>query len=176
MGDRSRVGEPASMQAPDPTVLTRREYDRCQAQLAELQRIRDRDLPELLRDARTFVANDAVEEIAQIQEDQAVVEARIARLELLLREATVLEQEDVADGIAPGDLVTVHYTRLGKDVEYVLGGDPRGDARGVSIRSPVGQALLRRAAGDVVTFELPNGRVEEVRVVAVSAAGRRDAA
>lgn len=156
------------MQAPHPIALTRHEYERSQAQLAELYRIRDRDLPELLRDARTFVASDAVEEISQIQDDQTVVDARIARLELLLREATVLDHGDARNGIAPGDIVTLHYTKLGKDVAYVVGGDPRGDARGVSLRSPVGQALLGHAAGDVVTFELPNGRVEEVRVVAVS--------
>ena len=157
------------MHPSDRIVLTRLEHDRLKAGLDELYRIRDRDLPELMRDARTFVASDAVEEIAQIQEDQTVVEARIARLELMLREATVLDDGAKAGGIAPGDLVTVHYSRLGRDVSYVLGGEPRGDARGVSIRSPVGKALLRRAVGDVVAFELPDGRVEEVRVVAVSA-------
>ena len=158
------------MHARDQIVLTRLEYDRLKAGLDELHRVRDRDLPELLRDARTFVAGDVAEEIAQIHEDRAVVDARIARLEMLLQEATIVEPEDTGDGgIAPGDLVTVRYTRLVDDVSYVLGGDPRGDARRVSVRSPVGQALLGRVVGEVVTFELPNGRVEEVQVLAVGA-------
>ncbi len=165
------------MHAPNRVVLTRDEYERLKAELDELNRIRDRDLPELLRDARTFVASDAVEEIAQIQEDQTVVDARIARLELLLQEATVLERDDGgAGGIAAGDVVTLRYTRFDREVDYVLGGDPGRDRRHVSLRSPVGQALLGRAVGDVVTFELPDGRVEEVRVLAVSAPGTGHAA
>ena len=156
------------MHAPPRPLLTRQEHERCQAQLAELRRIRDHDLPELLRDARTFVASDAAEEIALIQDDATVVDARIARLERLLREATVVDEVDAGGGIMPGHLVTVHYPRLGKDVDYVLGADPTGEARAVSMRSPVGQALLGRDVGDVVAFELPNGRVEEVRVLAVS--------
>jgi transcription elongation factor GreA len=160
------------MHAPPRPLLTRQEHERCQTQLAELRRIRDRDLPELLRDARTFVASDAAEEIAQIQDDATVVEARIARLELLLSEATVVEHPESGAGISPGHIVTVHYTRLGKDVVYVLGADPVGEARAVSMRSPVGQALLGRQVGDVLSFELPNGRVEQVRVLAVSTPGR----
>lgn len=149
-------------------ILTRQEHDRCQAQLAELLRIRDRDLPDLLREARTFVASDAVEEIAQIQDDATLVDARIAQLEAQLRDATVVDDSDVNGGIAPGHLVTVVYPRTDKEVDYVIGADPIGEARAVSTRSPVGQALLGRAAGDTVTFELPNGRTEEVRVLDVS--------
>ena len=48
------------------SLLTRADYDQYRAQLEELRRVRDRDLPELLRDARGFVASDAEEEIAQI--------------------------------------------------------------------------------------------------------------
>ena len=49
--------------------------------------MRDRDLPELLRDARGFVASDAEEEIAQIRDDHVFVDARIAHLEAPLRDA-----------------------------------------------------------------------------------------
>jgi len=45
------------------------------------------------------------------------------------------------------------------------GGD--GAPRTVSARSPVGQALMGRAAGDVVAVELPDGRVEQLRILGV---------
>ena len=41
------------------SLLTRADYDQYRAHLEELRRVRDRDLPELLRDARGFVASDA---------------------------------------------------------------------------------------------------------------------
>src|SRR5690242_10172361 len=44
-----------------------------------------------------------------------------------------------------------------------------GDARSVSARSPVGRALMGRRAGDVVSVDLPSGRVEALRIVAVTA-------
>ena len=38
----------------------------------------------------------------------------------------------------------------------------------MSARSPVGQALMGRRVGDVVAVELPTGRVEELRIVAIA--------
>ena len=106
-----------------------------------LRRVRDRDLPELLRDARGFVASDAEEEIAQIREDHLFVETRIAHLEALLRDARVVADGE-APGIAfPGRVVEVEYTRSGKSATYRIAGTggPGGPAI-VSAGSPVGGA------------------------------------
>ena len=81
--------------------------------LDELRRIRDRDLPELLRDARGFVSSDAEEEIAQIRDDHIFVEARIAHLEALLRDAHVIADNEAPDVAFPGRVVNVEYTRSG---------------------------------------------------------------
>ena len=92
------------------SLLTRADYDQYRAQLEELRRVRDRDLPELLRDARGFVASDAEEEMAQIREDHVFVESRIAHLEALLHDAHVISDSD-APGVAfPGRVVDVEYT------------------------------------------------------------------
>jgi transcription elongation factor GreA len=154
---------------PNPTsLLTRADYERHRDHLEELRRVRDRDLPELLRDARGFVASDAEEEIAQIREDHRFVETRIAHIEALLRDAHVVADGE-APGIAfPGRVVEVEYVRSGKLATYRITGTggPGGPAI-VSAASPVGKALIGRAAGDVVAVELPGGRVEELRIVSV---------
>ena len=54
------------------SLLTRADYEQYRAHLEELRRVRDRDLPELLRDARGFVASDAEEEMAQIRDDHVL--------------------------------------------------------------------------------------------------------
>jgi transcription elongation factor GreA len=152
-------------------LLTPEEYELYRAQLADLHRIRDRDLPELLRQARGFVANDAVEEISQIQEDQIVVDARIAQLESLLREARVITAREFADDVAAiGRTVTVRYRGTGTLATYHLRGSAGTDGRTVSAGSPVGRALLGRLPGDAVSVELPGGRVEELEVLAVDEA------
>ncbi len=152
----------------DNPLLSRAEFDHYRGQLAELRRVRERDLPQLLRDARGFVANDAAEEIAQIREDQTVVDARIDSLEAMLQDARVLDDDGWdADRAVPGRVLNVRYVRSGREVAFVLGSAAPSHARAVSVRSPMGQALLGRNTGDVVSVELPDGTVEEISIVSV---------
>ena len=155
---------------PNPaSLLTRADYDRYRRHLDELRQIRDRDLPELLRDARGFVASDAEEEIAQIRDDHVFVEARIAHLETLLSDAHVIADGD-APGIAfPGRIVDVEYTRSGKLGDLP---DRRRRPRGrpgnrVRRRRRSARASLGALRGDLVAVNLPSGRAEQLRIVAV---------
>lgn len=150
------------------SFLTRSDYELHRGRLEELRRVRDRDLPTLLRDARSFVASDAEEEMAQIRDDHIFVEARIAQLEDLLRDADVVT-DGAPDVVCLGRVVEVEYTRSGKLATYrIAGAGSAGAPRTVSAGSPVGQAVIGRAAGDVVSIELPSGRAEELRIVSVT--------
>jgi transcription elongation factor GreA len=154
-----------SMAAP---LLTPIEHQSYVDELDRLREVRDRDLPELLRAARAFVANDAAEEIIQIQQDRAVVDARIARLEELVRTARIVDGGGATDVVALGRAVEVEYVRTGRVATYRVAGIASASGAGtVSAGSPVGSALLGRAVGDTVAVELPNGRVEELRIVDV---------
>jgi transcription elongation factor GreA len=168
---KQAVGMTQTEQPHPASLLTRADYERYQGHLDELRRVRDRDLPELLRDARGFVASDAEEEIAQIREDHVFVQARIAHLEALLRDAHLVDDGE-APGIAcPGRVVDVEYTRNGKLATYRIAGAGRAGGPGtVSAGSPVGQGLIGRGRGDLVSIDLPNGRAETLRIVDV----RRD--
>jgi transcription elongation factor GreA len=172
MATAVRVSQAVVMTQPDQphpaSLLTRADYERYRRHLDELRQIRDRDLPELLRDARGFVASDAEEEIAQIRDDHVFVEARIAHLETLLSDAHVIADGD-APGIAfPGRIVDVEYTGSGKLATYRIAGAGRAGGPGtVSAGSPVGLGLIGRARGDLVAVNLPNGRAEQLRIVAV---------
>jgi transcription elongation factor GreA len=176
MASAPRLQQALAMPHPDhpnsASLLTRTDYEQYRAHLDELRRVRDRDLPELLRDARSFVASDAEEEIAQIRDDHVFVEARIAHLEALLRDAHVIADSDAPDVAFPGRVVDVEYTRTGKQATYRIASAGSAARPGtVSAGSPVGQALIGHADGDLVIVELPDGRREELRIVAV----RRDA-
>jgi transcription elongation factor GreA len=175
MASAPRLKQALAMTHPDhpntASLLTRGDYEQYRAQLEELRRVRDRDLPALLRDARGFVASDAEEEIAQIRDDHVFVEARIAHLEALLRDAHVIADSEAPDVAFPGRVVDVEYTRNGRLATYRIASAGSAARPGsVSAGSPVGQGLIGRARGDLVSVELPNGRAEELRIVAV----RRD--
>lgn len=150
-------------------VVGASEYAEYAQELDRLQAIRGRELPDRMRRAREFVSADAAEEIAQIQEDRAVIDARIARLEDLLRRASVLPDGPADGGATLGCTVEVEYQRTGRRASYRLNGIASGaDAPAVSARSPVGRALMGRRAGDVVSAELPAGRIESLRIVAIT--------
>ena len=157
-----------NMAPPARPLLTPEEYGSYAQELDRLSEIRDRDLPDLLREARTFVASDAAEEIIQIQEDQAVVRARIARLEQLLRTA-VITDGDAAPGIVSlGCSVEVEYLETGRFATYRVAGVPSSSSSGaVSAASPLGAALMGRPPGERVCVELPHGRIENLRILAV---------
>jgi transcription elongation factor GreA len=152
-------------------LLSAVEYVAYEQELERLRELRSRQLPERLREARSFVAADAAEEIAQIQEEQTVMDARIARLEDLLRKATVMPDGDATDLVTLGSRVEVEYQRTGRLATYRLtGAATRSDGAAVSARWPVGRSLMGRRVGEVVSAELPDGRVEPLRIVAISAA------
>jgi len=154
--------------ADAPLLLGAAEFAAYEQEVARLRDLRDRELPERLRAARGFVAADAAEEIAHIQEEQAIMDARIARLEDLLSGANVLLDGPAADIATVGSTVEVEYRRTGRRATYRLTGAASGsDAGGVSARSPVGQALMGRRAGEIASAELPGGRVEQLHVVAI---------
>jgi transcription elongation factor GreA len=159
------------------SVLTPADYALYREHLDELRRVRDHDLPELLRDARGFVSSDAEEEMAQIREDHVYVAARITHLEALLRDAHILADSE-APGIAvPGRIVDVEYTDRGTLATYRIAGAGGSDGvPTVSPASPVGQALIGRPAGAVVSVELPRGRATELRILAVRPGDERLAA
>jgi transcription elongation factor GreA len=152
-------------------LLTAAEFAAYERELRELRDNRSQTLPELMREARSFVAADAAEEIAQIEERQAVIDARIARLADLLSRATVVSDSEATDVVTLGSTVELEYERTKRRMTYRLTGAATGaGSRAVSAASPVGRALMGRRAGDVVSAHLPGGRVEPLRIVAITPA------
>jgi transcription elongation factor GreA len=152
-------------------LLGAAEYVAYEDELLRLRGIRDRELPERLREARGFVAADAAEEVAHIQEERTVMDARIARLEDLLHAATVIPDGAASDLVTLGATVEVVYPRKRRRATYRLTGTASAsDARVVSARSPVGRALMGRRAGDVVAAHLPGGRIEHLQILGITAA------
>jgi transcription elongation GreA/GreB family factor len=152
-------------------LLTATEFAAYERELERLREDRSRKLPELMREARSFVAADAAEEIAQIEERQAVIDARIARLADLLSRATVVSDGQATDVVTLGSTVELEYERTKRRVRYRLTGAATGAGSGaVSAASPVGRALMGRHAGELVSAHLPGGRVEPLRIVAITPA------
>lgn len=158
-----------SMEIVEDVVMTASQFAACEAELRLLRQRRTEGLPARLRVAREFVAADAAEEIAQIQQDQVVLDARIRSLEELLRTVTVCAQGHDTDVVTVGCTVELKYPRTGRVVRLpVVGASRLTDTRALSVRSPVGQAVMGCRVGDVVSAELPGGWSETVQILSIS--------
>jgi transcription elongation factor GreA len=144
----------------------------------ELDRLRDeerRRLSDLLRDARSDGTLDDNPALADLLDEQAQLERRIATLEAQLAAAELAPPP--TDGRAAiGSLVHVRDIATGEVFEYQLVGPIEGDAMSgrVSIAAPIGRALVGRQRGALVDVATPRGPVTlEVLDVAASAPASR---
>jgi transcription elongation factor GreA len=151
-------------------LLTADECDRYTRELRALRKRRTQDVPEQMREARGFVANDAVEELVQTRDSHAALDLRIARLEDLLYDCEIVSSDVDGDVVGVGCTVVVEYLRTRRSAQFHLvglGAAVLGGARCVSAKSPVGQAVLGHVVGDVVTATLPTGAEEVMKIESI---------
>jgi transcription elongation factor GreA len=94
------------------------------------------------------------------KEDQAHLETRISRLAGRLRSARVVEAPgDDASVVAFGSTVHVVDEDTGRESTFTLVGPTEADVRSgrLSAESPMAQALMGAAPGDVVEVDAPRG-------------------
>ena len=107
------------------------------------------------------------------KDEQGHMEGRIRQLEHIIEHAEVLGEHYHAEhGRAhEGCIVTVLFDGDSPDMaETYLLGHPEEQHRGIEVltaASPLGKALVGATAGEVVTYQAPNGRDLSVRVVKV---------
>jgi transcription elongation GreA/GreB family factor len=161
-------------QTPQPrAIITRRSQQALRATVERLRHQLDVEFAARLHEARGFGEIGGNDDYLQTIEEQAVLAARIARLQRLLDSATVVERPQSSSGAATvGTIVEVTDLVSGAIHEHRLIGDYElRAANAVSASSPVGQALMGQSPGNEVEVRLPHGRARRLRVLSVRAAG-----
>jgi transcription elongation factor GreA len=95
---------------------------------------------------------------------QGMLEARIRDLETKLRNVELIEDQDqrAGGGVGVGSRVTLEEVGSSDRLEFLVVGPEETNPRGgkISHRSPVGQALMGKGAGDDVEVTTPGGSVK----------------
>jgi len=134
-----------------------------EAELQNLKTERRKDVAEKIKDARSQGDLSENAEYDAAKEEQAEIEARIVVLEKMLRNAEVIDEEDLSKEVVNvGNKVVVLDKEFKEKVEYTIVGSAEADPFNgkISNESPLGAALLGRAKGDVVTVDAPDGNIE----------------
>jgi transcription elongation factor GreA len=144
-----------------PVFLTAEGIENLRRELEYLVNVRRPELARILR--RAIQQGDLSENADYIaaKEEQAFLEGRIQQIETMLRNAVLIESNGPAGVVDLGSQVTVlEEGRETPEVFRIVGPAEADPLNGkVSHQSPLGQALLGRRAGDVVTVDAPAGPI-----------------
>lgn len=142
----------------DNFALTRDGYNVLKAELDRLQ-TQNVEYQANFVDA-TDDADPSREEAAATdgQVERERTEDRIGHLQHVLGSAKIIEENDPAT-VDVGDRVTVYDMSARELLKFELRSSDEiiGGATGISVDSPVGQALNGKRIGDVVTVAIPDG-------------------
>lgn len=134
----------------------------------------DAELRELKSKGRRSIANEIAEARAQgdlsenaeydaAKEAQGHLEKKIAELEHVLATSKILDEKNIdISKVYIMTTVTILNKKVNKEMKYTLVSGQEADfnQNKISIDSPIGQALLGKVIGDVVTVIVPAGKLE----------------
>jgi transcription elongation factor GreA len=147
----------------DVTYLTKEGYERLKMELSELKGKGRTDMAQQIQKAREMGDLSENAEYDAAKEAQGLLELRISKLETTIANARVVDDS----GIDPSkafilSTVKVKHLKMNREFFYTLVAEEEADLKQnkISVKSPVGKALLGHSVGEVVEVEAPSGKVQ----------------
>lgn len=143
-----------------PQYLTQEGLETLEKQLKELKEFRRPQVLDRLH--RSLEEGGELSENAEYEDaktEQAYIEGQIIRLEVILRQAEVIEPTDHYDKVMIGARVTVVEKGYDEPEQYQIVGSAEANPREgkISVESPIGKALLGAKVGAKVKVATPDG-------------------
>ena len=141
--------------------LTKQKYEELVAELKDLKNVKRKEVAEALDYARDLGDLSENAEYHEARARQADVEERIAKLESILKNTTVVEDKH-GDHAVIGSTVVVEKADGSRKMTLMIVGSAESDlaAGKISNRSPIGSAVLGKKKGDTFSFTSPSGKME----------------
>lgn len=143
--------------------LTMEGLKKLEDELDELKTVRRKEIAERIKEALAFGDISENAEYDEAKNEQAQLEERIAKLEALLRNAKIIDEEDIStDNVSIGSRVKVKDLEYDEEIEYTIVGSAEADPYEgkISNESPVGKALIGGKLGDTVEVKVPDGIIK----------------
>lgn len=149
--------------AEKEVYLTSEGYEKIESELDELKVVKRKEIADRIKQALAFGDISENSEYDEAKNEQAQLEERIAKLEAILRNAKIIDEDDIStDTVAIGAKVRILDLEFDDEFKYIIVGsteaDPEEDK--ISNESPVGKALLGRKIGEIVEVQVPDGIIK----------------
>ncbi|RJQ28857.1 MAG: transcription elongation factor GreA [Peptococcaceae bacterium] len=144
-------------------ILTVAGLKKLEEELEHLKSVRRREIAERIKQAIGFGDISENSEYEDAKNEQAFIEGRILSLEKMLRNARIIDDEEiVTEVVSIGSTVLLKDLEYGSQLKYTIVGSIEADpeANKISNESPVGKSILGMPKGTVVTVSVPAGALK----------------
>ncbi|MBD2872629.1 transcription elongation factor GreA [Paenibacillus arenilitoris] len=144
-------------------ILTQEGLRKLEDELENLKSVKRREVAERIKIAIGYGDISENSEYEDAKNEQAFIEGRIITLEKMLRNARIINNDDIdIDTVSIGSIVTVEDLEYGDTMEYSIVGTAESDPlqNKISNESPVGKAILGKKKGTVVEVSVPVGIIQ----------------
>lgn len=151
-------------------VMTSEGLKKLQEELEYLKTEGRDQAAEKIRVARGFGDLSENSEYDEAKNDQAMLEARIAELEVQIKHVRILDESEMSsEHVHVGSKVRIADAN-GKEYSYAIAGATEADPfhGKISDESPVGKAILGLSVGETGEAILPNGTTVTYTVLEIS--------
>ncbi len=152
-------------------MLTDEGLQKLEDELEYLKTVKRKEVSAKIKEALGFGDLSENAEYDEAKNEQAQVEVRIVQLEKMLKNAKVIDQDDIdLEKVSIGTKVKVLDTEFDEKFEYSIVGSTEADPdkNKISDESPVGKAILGKKVGELVEVSTPAGTSFTLKILEIT--------
>jgi len=141
--------------------LTQEKYNDLKVELDSLVHVRRKEVAEQLEYAKSLGDLSENAEYHEARDMQANIEDRINKIESILKSAVIMQSSHGTSIVTIGSVIVISKENTNDKKTLTLVGSEESDmsAGKISIKSPIGIALVGKKKKDVFTVTTPSGQV-----------------
>ena len=145
--------------------MSQERLDALKEELYYLETTREKEVAELIKEARSFGDLSENSEYDEAKTEQGKLYSKIAELKVLIENAEIVDNIDTdvpKDAVTLGSIVRVRDIEDGFEETYEIVGSQEANPREgrISDDSPVGRGLRGHKAGETVSINAPAGELK----------------
>lgn len=143
-------------------LLTQEGHDKIVAEYDELVTVKRKEVAERIKEAISYGDISENSEYDSAKNEQAELEDRIMKLENMMRNAKIIDHNEISDdSVNVGLNVKIKDKASGEVIDFTIVGSTEADPfeGKISNESEVGKQLIGKQVGDVAEVNVPDGIV-----------------
>ena len=143
--------------------VTKEKLEEMKQELDYLKTTRNDEVAEQIKIARGYGDLSENAEYDEAKNEQGKLWSRIAELEAEIQNAEIIEETSGSeDVISYGSKIVIRFEDDEDEEEYTIVGTREVNPKEgkISDESPIGKAVMKHRAGDVVTVDAPSGHIK----------------